>query len=109
MAAEGLDIIVIGGGGTGLMAAYSGARYGRSVLLLEKAAKLGGTTGLSVGTIFATSTELQRKADIDDNPNSHFEDMSKFVGPLANRDNLELRRLLVDEVPETVAVLWISA
>lgn len=87
------------------MAAYSAARHGRRVILLEKADKLGGTTGLSVGTICATSTKLQRDAGIDDDPQSHFEDLAKFVGPLAIRDNLELRRILVDEVPETIGVL----
>lgn len=99
------DVVVVGGGGAALMAAYSAARHGRRVILLEKADKLGGTTGLSVGTICATSTRLQRDAGIDDDPQSHFEDLAKFVGPLAIRDNLELRRILVDEVPETIGVL----
>ena len=99
------DTIVVGGGGTGLMAAYSAARYGRSVLLLEKAHVLGGTTGLSVGTICTTSTPHQRAMGIDDSPNEHFADMSKFTGSLGDRDNLKLRRLLVDHVPETFQVL----
>lgn len=105
MADGSFDIVVVGGGGTGLMSAYAAARHGRSVVLLEKAAAIGGTTGLSVGTICATSTRLQREAGIDDNPQSHFEDMAKFAGTLANRDNLELRRILVDNVPETIAIL----
>lgn len=103
--AELFDIVVIGGGGAGLMAAYAGARHGRSVLLLEKAARLGGTTGLSVGTICASSTELQKQAGIADDPDSHFADMEKFFGDRAGRDNPELRRILVDHVPETIAIL----
>lgn len=31
--------------------------------------------------------------------------MAKFIGPLLDRDNLALRRLLVDEVPETIRQL----
>jgi succinate dehydrogenase/fumarate reductase flavoprotein subunit len=99
------DTIVVGGGGTGLMAALSAARYGRSVLLLEKAHVLGGTTGLSVGTICTSSTPHQRAMGIDDSPDEHFADMSKFTGLLSDRDNLKLRRLLVDHVPETFQVL----
>lgn len=99
------DAVVVGGGGAGLMAALSAARYGRSVLLLEKGHVLGGTTGLSVGTICTSSTTHQRAMGIDDSPDEHFEDMSKFAGPLVNRDNLKLRRLLVDHVPETLQVL----
>lgn len=99
------DVIVVGGGGAGLMSALAAARLGRSVLLLEKAEKLGGTTALSVGTVCATSTRLQRDAGITDCPDAHFADLDRFVGPLLARDNLELRRLLVDNVPETISIL----
>lgn len=100
------DIIIIGGGGTGLMAAYAAAGEGRSVLLLEKGPKLGGTTGLSVGTVAASNTELQRQAGIiGDTPDAHFEDLGLFNQTLANRDNLALRRILVDGATETIDIL----
>ena len=105
MTTDSADVVVVGGGGTGLMSAYAAARHGRSVLVLEKGEKLGGTTRLSVGTICASSTALQKKAGIDDDPDSHFRDMELFFGSLSNRDNRELRRLLVDEIPETIAIL----
>ena len=105
MTTDIVDVVVVGGGGTGLMSAYAAARHGRSVLVLEKGEQLGGTTRLSVGTICASSTALQKKAGIDDDPDSHFRDMELFFGSLANRDNRELRRLLVDEIPETIAIL----
>lgn len=99
------DLIVVGGGGAGLMSALAAARHGRSVLLLEKAAELGGTTALSVGTVCASGTRLQREMGIDDDPDAHFADLDAFVGPLSNRDNLALRRILVDEAPKTIALL----
>lgn len=99
------DIVVIGGGGAGLMAAYSAATRGASVILLEKGERLGGTTALSVGTLTATDTRLQRGAGLIDNADAHFEDMAKFAGPLVNRDNLKLRRLLVDNAGETIDIL----
>ncbi len=102
---DSYDIVVVGGGGTGLMAAWAAAKEGRTVLLLEKGERVGGTTGMSVGTITATATRLQKAAGITDNADDHFEDMAKFAGPLANRDNPELRRLLVDNSRETVEIL----
>ena len=48
MTADIADVVVVGGGGTGLMSAYAAARHGRSVLVLEKGERLGGTTRLSV-------------------------------------------------------------
>ena len=106
MALHSYDIIVIGGGGTGLMAAYAAASEGCSVLLLEKGAALGGTTAMSVGTVAASNTELQRQAGIvGDTPDAHFEDMGLFNQTLANRDNLALRRILVDHATETIEIL----
>ena len=99
------DIIVVGGGGTGLMAALAAAKKGAKVVVLEKAPRLGGTTALSVGTVAASATRLQRENGIDDNPDAHFEDMGLFKPEQANRDNLALRRILVDHVPETIAIL----
>jgi fumarate reductase flavoprotein subunit len=103
--AAAVDIIVIGGGGAGLMAALSASAAGRSVMVVEKCPRLGGTTALSVGTICATATRLQAAGGIQDDPDSHFADMEKFIGPLLDRDNPVLRRLLVDETPETVRQL----
>ena len=99
------DIVVVGGGGTGLMAAYAAAKAGARVLVLEKGKQLGGTTAMSVGTVAASATRLQREHGIDDNPDAHFEDMGLFKPEMANRDHLGFRRLLVDHAPETIALL----
>ena len=103
------DVIVVGGGGAGLAAALEAARCGCDVVLLEKMPTLMGSTGLSVGSITATRTALQKRAGIDDTADEHFADMALFAEdaqPVAARtDNLELRRLLVDNVSETVRQL----
>jgi len=41
------DVLVIGGGGTGLAAAVSAAEEGAKVIVAEKCNSPGGTTGLS--------------------------------------------------------------
>ena len=72
------DLIVVGSGGAGLAAATEGIARGLKVLLIEKAGKLGGTTGLSVGTIMAAGTEQQKAAGIKDSPAQHAQDLDNI-------------------------------
>jgi len=95
------DVVVIGGGGSGLAAALTAARAGLHVVVIEKGASCGGTTGISVGSITVNRSPLQRVRGIVDNPEDHFADMGKFAGPLGVRDNLALRRIYVDGIAET--------
>ena len=96
------DVLIIGGGGTGLAAAIEAAELGRHVILLEKNSDTGGSTSWSVGSITATGTPHQRKANIQDSTDAHFEDMEKHAGALAPRDNLALRRILVDNTADMI-------
>ncbi len=101
------DVIVVGAGGAGLSAAAEAAALGRKVLLLEKTREPGGATSWAVGTMTATQTSLQKRAGIEDSPEWHFEDLSKHNGPLDPRDNLRLRRILVDQ--STDALNWLMS
>jgi succinate dehydrogenase/fumarate reductase flavoprotein subunit len=99
------DVVVVGGGGTGLAAAIAARSHGRAVVLIEKNPKLGGSTAWSIGSITATGTPHQRRQGIADSPEAHFEDMPLFAPDLAARDNDPLRRILCEHVPETFAWL----
>lgn len=101
------DVLVIGGGGAGLAAAIEAADNDAHVILIEKNPELGGTTAWSIGSFTATQTTQQLASGIDDNPDAHFDDMPKFAGPLADRDNPTLRRLFVDNANETLR--WLEA
>jgi succinate dehydrogenase/fumarate reductase flavoprotein subunit len=101
------DVVVIGGGGAGLAAAIEAARFGASVTLLEKNPALGGSTAWSVGSISITNSPHQRRQGIQDSPDEHFADLELLAGPLANRDNRVLRRMLVERTTETLE--WLSA
>ncbi len=101
MAEQSFDVVVVGGGGSGLAAAIEARTAGCEVVLLEKNEKLGGSTAWSIGSITSTGTPHQIRSGIQDRPEDHYEDMPLFAGDLASRDNDELRRILCDEVPET--------
>lgn len=105
------DVVVIGGGGTGLAAAIEARTLGRSVILLEKNPRVGGTTAWSVGSITATNTPHQLAAGILDSPAHHAEDMPRFAahdprfgvhGVAAPEESEPLRRLLADNSPDTI-------
>lgn len=102
------DIIVIGGGGSGLSAAISAAEAGARVLLLEKNPELGGTTACSIGSVSATGTPHQKRLGIVDTPDEHYEDMTIFNREGSKReDNAALSRILADNIPETFR--WLSS
>lgn len=99
------DVVVIGGGGAGLIAACEARRQGCRVLLLEKADRVGGTTAMSVGSIMAAGTRLQRKAGIVDSPNEHAEDLAAVVKTFGIADNDALRTLYSTHAAEAVDYL----
>lgn len=98
---ETFDVVVVGGGGAGLAAAIEARGCGRSVVLLEKNPRLGGSTAWSIGSVTSTGTPHQRRRGVADSPADHWADMPGFAGPLAGRDNDALRRILCDEIPAT--------
>ena len=108
------DVIVVGGGGSGLAAAIEAASLGRSVILVEKNTTLGGSTIRSIGSISATGTKQQLSKGIFDSPQDHFDDLGilneaeqkRWMG-YPNADNLELRRILVEHAGETLC--WLES
>jgi len=96
------DVIVVGGGGSGLAAAVSAAENGAKVVLLEKNPRLGGTTGIAIGSFTANRTSKQRTAGIDDDADHHLEDAAKFPPPeIEARNNQALRRFFLAQGAET--------
>jgi succinate dehydrogenase/fumarate reductase flavoprotein subunit len=95
------DVVVVGGGGSGLAAAIEARALGRDVVLLEKNPQLGGSTAWSVGSVTASQTPHQARKGIADSPEEHWRDMAGFNGELDARDNAALRRVLADAMPET--------
>jgi fumarate reductase flavoprotein subunit len=69
------DIIVVGAGGCGLMAALVAVKKGARVLLLEKTEKPGGGTAFSSKGIRAAGSRRQRELNILDSGNVYAEDI----------------------------------
>lgn len=92
------DLVVVGGGNAGLPAAIFAAARGARVLIVDAAAKLGGTLWLSSGQMSAAGTRLQAAKGIDDSPESHYEDIMRISKGTADP---EIMRLAVFNAAET--------
>ncbi len=99
------DVIVVGAGGAGLMAACQAAGLGCRVVLLEKAPDVGGTTAMAVGSIMASGTSLQKKLRIEDSPADHAQDLAGVSERFKILDNAGLRTMMTEQVAEAVAFL----
>jgi succinate dehydrogenase/fumarate reductase flavoprotein subunit len=97
------DVIVVGGGGSGLAAAVSAAEQGVRVLLLEKHAQLGGATGIAVGSLTANRTRIQAKAGVEDTLDDHAEDAGLFApSDIEACNNADMRRWFLDHSADTL-------
>ncbi|MGP9819446.1 FAD-dependent oxidoreductase [Salinarimonas sp. NSM] len=93
-----VDVLVVGAGGAGLVAALAAAEAGAEVAVLEKGERLAGNTGLSSGSIPAAGTRFQRAAGVSDDPRRFADDLRR-VGGAHEADHL------VDRLAEVSAPL----
>lgn len=93
------DLIVVGGGTTGMPAALFAADRGAKVLLIDIAPQLGGTMDRSTGQVAAAGTVWQKEQGIEDSPDAHYDDVMRIN---RNTSDPRLTRLLVDNAADTL-------
>jgi 3-oxosteroid 1-dehydrogenase len=74
------DLVVVGSGGGGMTAALAAVDAGLSVVVIEKGAKFGGSTGISGGGIWVPNNPTLRKAGHDDSRASVLEYLTTITG-----------------------------
>ncbi|WP_373077662.1 FAD-dependent oxidoreductase [Zhongshania sp.] len=84
---ESYDLIVVGSGSAGAMAALRAAELGLSVLIVEKAHKYGGTSATSGGVLWIPNNQLDPSSDDSREKSLEYID-SLLKGPV-QRDRLE--------------------
>ena len=76
-AAGEFDLVVVGAGGCGLVAALRAAQQGARVALLEKTDRPGGGTALSSQSLQASGTVYQQQQGIADSPAQYARDIAE--------------------------------
>jgi fumarate reductase flavoprotein subunit len=77
------DLVIVGAGLAGCVAALTAARAGAHVVLLEKLEQPGGSSVMSAGCLAFAGTDLQRSGGIEDSPQMLYRDLRE-VGQLEN-------------------------
>jgi fumarate reductase flavoprotein subunit len=100
---EEFDVVVVGGGGAGLVAAIEAVESGASVLVLEKAAAVGGNTARSGAVIQAAGTTFQQDAGVTgDTPDRHRQYYEQAGEDIPDP---ELLRVLTEQAPDAIAFM----
>ena len=97
---ETFDVVVVGSGAAGAMAALRAAEHGMKVLIVEKAHKFGGTSATSGGVMWIPNHQLE--GDKGDSRESALEYLDATIGVPVNRERLEA---FVDEAPKMLDYL----
>ena len=92
---ETFDVVVVGSGSAGAMAALRAADLGLKVLIIEKEQKFGGTSATSGGVLWIPNHELD--GNKGDSREATFEYLDSIIGKPVNRERLEA---FVDEAPK---------
>lgn len=103
-AGDVFDVVVVGSGAAGAMAALRAADQGLSVLIVEKAHKFGGTSATSGGVLWIPNHQLDGAADKEggDSREAALTYLDSLIGVPVNRERLEA---FVDEGPKMVHYL----
>jgi len=98
-----VDVVVVGSGGAALTAATMAHDGGAKVLIVEKAAMLGGTTAVSGGAAWLPGNHLMEKAGIADSREDALAYLRRVTG--GREPDPELLEVYVDTAPEVLLYL----
>ncbi len=100
-----VDLVIVGSGGGGMVAALAAADAGASALVLEKLDRVGGSTAMSGGIVWVPNNPVMRADGVPDcyeDAMAHFEAVVGDVGPASS---FERRHAFLTAGPEMVSFL----
>ena len=98
------DVVVIGAGGAGMVAALEAKAAGKKVVIIEKMAMAGGNTIKATGGMNAAETSVQKALNVEDSVQTFIDDTMKGG---YNINNLELVTAMAER--SAGAIDWLAS
>jgi 3-oxosteroid 1-dehydrogenase len=102
---KSVDVVIAGSGGGGLVAAIAAIDEGLEPLVLEKQAKVGGSTGMSGGIIWLPNNPLMRDEGVADSHVDGLAYLQAVVGDVGPASSPERREMFLRAGSEMIEFL----
>jgi glycine/D-amino acid oxidase-like deaminating enzyme len=100
--ARDVDVLVVGAGAGGMVAALAASAAGFRTLVIEKSAAFGGTTAMSGGSVWVPNAPQIRRAGVGEDP----EHLVRYLAAVAGESVAEARiRRYIEAAPQMMAFL----
>ncbi|MCB9438940.1 MAG: 3-oxosteroid 1-dehydrogenase [Mycolicibacterium sp.] len=83
------DVVVVGSGGAGMVAALTAAHHGLSTVVVEKAPHYGGSTARSGGGVWIPNNEVLRRDGVSDTPEAARTYLHGIVGDVVPAEKID--------------------
>ncbi len=89
MTGQEYDVVVVGSGAAGMVAALTAAHQGLSTVVVEKAPHYGGSTARSGGGVWIPNNEILQRAGVKDTPEAARTYLHKIVGDVVPAEKID--------------------
>ncbi|WP_264990625.1 3-oxosteroid 1-dehydrogenase, partial [Mycobacterium kiyosense] len=89
MTAQEYDVVVVGSGAAGMVAALTAAHRGLSTVVIEKAAHFGGSTARSGGGVWIPNNEVLQRAGVKDTPEAARRYLHGIIGDVVEPERID--------------------
>ena len=89
MTAQEYDVVVVGSGAAGMVAALTAAHHGLSAVVVEKAAHFGGSTARSGGGVWIPNNEILKQAGQTDTADAARTYLHTIVGDVVPAEKID--------------------